>query len=77
MSENGQTDELQQLKNERDAYRQAAITAEANELTLHRKISGYIEDELEQLRDEVAKWRSVAASQSSEESTEPEVIEHH
>lgn len=49
--------ELQQVRTERDQYQQAAVIAESNELTLHRKLSSYMETELDELRQEVQSWR--------------------
>lgn len=66
MSENGQTDDLQKLKEERDAYQQAAITSETNELTALRELTGYHQQELEQLRGEVRMWRRKAEEGAQE-----------
>lgn len=89
MTENGQTDirgdhvedapdalkELQQARSERDAYQQAAITAESNELTLHRQLSAYQQQELEQLRGEVQMWRRKAEEGARQALEEHEVAE--
>lgn len=73
MSENGQTDDLRKLKEERDAYQQAAMTSEANELTALRELMGYQQQDLEQLRGEVQMWRRKAEEGAQEALNEQEV----
>jgi len=49
---------LAEVEAERDAYRRAAMTAEANELILHRRLNGYLEAEIAGLTAEVRALRS-------------------
>lgn len=82
MPENGHTgtgqaddrlnDEIQKLTEERDSYQQAAAIAESNELLLFRKLSGYQENELDELRGEVQMWRKRAGESAREAIEEQE-----
>lgn len=55
---NGVREALDRVSRERDIYRQLSTVAESNELNLHRRLSGYVDAELEALRAEVRALRA-------------------
>lgn len=60
---------------ERDAYQRAAIQAEANELILHRRLSGYVDAELSHYKSRTEALERQLKEQTAPEEDPAEVVE--